>query len=134
MIKRLQALKAKKGFTLVELIVVIAIIGVLAAILIPLLVNHVQNSRCTREAADAKSAHNVAIAVAADGISRGDAVDTIIAAAEAAAEDEVAEVDIEWNDAGDPAEGLVAIVGDHAFPAEESDCEREGCPVVDNRS
>ena len=34
MIKKLQKLKAKKGFTLVELIVVIAIIGVLAAILI----------------------------------------------------------------------------------------------------
>lgn len=34
MIKKLQALRAKKGFTLVELIVVIAIIGVLAAILI----------------------------------------------------------------------------------------------------
>ena len=33
MIKKLQKLKAKKGFTLVELIVVIAIIGVLAAIL-----------------------------------------------------------------------------------------------------
>lgn len=32
MIKKLQKLKAKKGFTLVELIVVIAIIGVLAAI------------------------------------------------------------------------------------------------------
>ena len=31
MIKKLQALKAKKGFTLVELVVVIAIIGVLAA-------------------------------------------------------------------------------------------------------
>ena len=43
MIKKLQKLKAKKGFTLVEVNVVIAIIGVRAAILIPKMLGCVTN-------------------------------------------------------------------------------------------
>ena len=48
--------KNKKGFTIVELVIVIAVIGILAAVLIPTFTNVVENSRKTAVQEEARNA------------------------------------------------------------------------------
>lgn len=50
--------KSKKGFTLIELIVVVAILGILMAILIPSLVSYITSSKVRQVEANAKTAFN----------------------------------------------------------------------------
>ncbi len=47
----------KKGFTLIELIVVIAILAILAAILIPALTNYIKKATDTKNAANCRSTY-----------------------------------------------------------------------------
>lgn len=56
----------KKGFTLIELIVVIAIIGVLMAILVPSMLGYVKKSKKTGDISSAKTIYNNVMAVIAE--------------------------------------------------------------------
>ena len=69
----------KKGFTLVELVVVIAIIGVLAAILIPTMMNYVKKSRMRTANSNAKLVFESINNMASDKVADGDKVSKIAA-------------------------------------------------------
>ncbi|WP_024858549.1 prepilin-type N-terminal cleavage/methylation domain-containing protein [Ruminococcus albus] len=79
----------KKGFTLVELVVVIAIIGVLAAILVPSMMGYVKKSRLKTANGNAKTAYNAVAEYLADQETQGLIASASEATAKQSAEDEL---------------------------------------------
>ena len=60
-------LRNKKGFTLIELIVVILILAILAAILVPSILNYVQEANDSAAQANARSVYSeIAVRIAAN--------------------------------------------------------------------
>lgn len=83
--KKIKLLGTSKGFTLVELIVVIAIVGILAAILIPQFTGFQAKAKSTQVMVEAKQ-----IATAADGLYvELDAIPTEEQIVEVAGEDDI---------------------------------------------
>jgi len=79
----------KKGFTLVELVVVIAIIGVLAAILVPSMMGYVKKSRLKTANGNAKTAYNGVSEYLADMETQGTLGDATVGNAKSSAEAEL---------------------------------------------
>ena len=61
-------LRNKKGFTIVELVIVIGVIGILSAILIPTFINVTDNAKKSAMKSNCANAYSAYVAEAADGV------------------------------------------------------------------
>ena len=76
--------RGQKGFTLIELMIVIAIIGILAAIAIPQFQKYRARGYASSMVADAKSAHTAVIAWTADNPGQAAPAETVVGPAQGA--------------------------------------------------
>lgn len=67
MFAKLCSLKGKKGFTLIEMLVVIAIIAILVAIIIPVVANSTTKAKAATDAANLRSAEATAAIMYVNG-------------------------------------------------------------------
>jgi type IV pilus assembly protein PilA len=122
--------KSQKGFTLVELVVVIAIIGVLAAILVPSMLNYVKKSRLKTANSNAKTAYNAVAEYVADKETQGVALSTAVTAGSVTCTGDSRPSTSDWkplvfdalnsngNEAGEVYVGLQKIGADNTFFAQ----------------
>lgn len=73
MLKKLMNMKKKKGFTLIELIVVLVIMAILAAAAIPTMMGYVDKARANQYLAEARAVYVAATAGATEGYGKGGA-------------------------------------------------------------
>jgi len=95
---RMMRLRNKKGFTLIEVVVILAVIGILAAVLTPMLTSYIDDARQRRAESDVK-AIGAAICAFNKDLRKWPIYQT---------KDAATPVDVLYSDAGDGAAGAAA--------------------------
>lgn len=82
-LQTMKALKNKRGFTLIEMIVVLVILAILVAAMIPSMLGFVEDSRAKAMAAEARTAYVAAQAVSSEEYASGTVDNDIVAGIQA---------------------------------------------------
>ena len=124
--KKIQDLKNKKGFTLIELIVVIAVLGILVLLAAPKFLGYTKDANVAALQADAKTLSNAAIVEYVDSEKSGTAVwpvDSATTAEEITIGTETIKVQAFDESIMDNVNSLKGEIGDYALVV---DGDREG--------